>query len=133
MINQKSDTKNVFGTILFIVLFVFFISYFSDKSEKQTSGSFQIELATELHSNNSSAVIVDNTPTFSYQNICLSILYNSNLNLSDQHLKIFSDNRKSFQTFVEQQYLRLKIKPIVFCRFYICIHSSDTEDLPILS
>ena len=132
MINQKEDTANFFGTILFIVLFFLFVSAFSNKSSNQTSGACRYELQSEFHVNSAKAIVADVIQLPSVQKICLSLLCSANFDLfSNIHKTAYTN--KITHRFILLQQTRLLIKPILLCRFCFYIIPPDTEEPPVLS
>ena len=133
MTSRREDTANYIGTTLFVVLFVLFVSLFSNKTFNQTSYSPQYIFKSELHVSQQKAVIAEAIPLTTVQKSCLAILYNANINLFSETDKILADNSKTTQQFGLLQKVQLQIKPILLCRFCVYLFPTDDEDLPILS
>jgi len=133
MLNHKEDTIDYLGTILFIVLCIFFISELSEKSANQTYGSSQYALVSELHSSPAKAVIVKTIQLPSLQKSCLSLLFNATFNFHNENFKVFADDRRITQSILLLHKTQLKIKPLSVCRFYYPLLSANSEELPFLS
>jgi hypothetical protein len=132
MVNNKENTINYSGTFLLIVLCLFFISAFADKSANQAFSSTQYGFISDLRTNPAKAVIVDAIHLPSLQKSCLSLLYNANFYLVKEGLKIVTDDRKIAQSIIALHKTRLKIKPLSVFKFYYHLLSADAEELPFL-
>ena len=133
MTDQKGDTENYWGTAIIIVLFFILISFFPGKTLHQISCSYQYALKTEFSLNHSKAVAADAIPMPSVHKSCLHIVYNENINLFSEAIKVIADNRKICRQFSWLQKSELLIKLCLPDRF--CYHpvSTDNEELPVLS
>jgi hypothetical protein len=133
MTNQKEDIFNYLGTILFVGLFIFFVSAFSNKPINQTSDSVRFELKAELNPSQLKAIALDAIQLTTVQKSCLYILYNANLNLFNTTHKILVDNSKVAQHIVMLKKTEQYVKPILLCRFYYQPISAESDEIPILS
>ena len=126
---------NYLGKALFLVVFFFFISVFSNKTSDQ-SCSFQssyYHLSYDYQQNPSkSAVSVDiKLPSFQWKWVTsendLNILLFNNTD------KILTDNNLAEQKALLIRNTQLKVKPIINCWFYHSLSSIYADELPILS
>ena len=132
MTDQKGDTENYWGTAIIIVLFFILISFFPGKALHQTSCSYQYALKTELGLNHSKAVAADAIPMPSVDKSCLHIVYNENINLFSEPIKVIADNRKICRQLSWLQKTELLIKPCLPDRFYFPRVPTGDEEFLVL-
>ena len=132
MSDQKEDTANYWGTAIIIVLFFFLISFFPGKTLHQTSCSYQYALKTEFSLNHSQAVVADAIPIPSIQKSCLYIVYNENINLFSEAIKVIADNRKICRQLSWRQKTEQLIKPCLPDRFCFPHVPAGDEEFPVL-
>ena len=132
MTDRKGDIANYWGTVLIIVLFFFLISFFPGKTLHQTSSSYQYALKTEFSLNHSQAVAADAIPIPTIHKSCLYIVYNDNLNLFSEPIKVIADNRKICRQLSWLQKTELLIKPCLPDRFCFPRVPTGDEEFPVL-
>ncbi len=133
MFNQKEDTANYFGTLVFMVLIFIIFASCSNRSVGSIALSSQYQPKSELSLNISKAVVADVIHMPSIQNSCLSLLHNYNINLFNKTLKILADNCTITLRFIVLKETELLIKPLLPLRLCILLLPPDTKELRILS
>lgn len=137
MVSYKVDTKQNFGTILFIILFSLFVLVSLRTSGSQTSessnSSLQYGLAFGNNSNHFDAAIFNVVSLHDLYQNCVSDLHKSILDLFSFQYKISHYNHTIAQNFIDSQKTRLTIGPLFLWRFYYPLSLNERKDLPVLN
>jgi hypothetical protein len=135
--NYKEDTSQNFGTVFFIILFLFFALVFSNKSESLSSPtvrySLQNELAIENVSSHFEGILFFATPILDIQKICVCALHDNFLNFFSLQNKLSDYNRRIAHNFILIQETRFSIESVLLWRFYSHLLLYENDDLPVLS
>ena len=129
MINQRTECAKVFQGTTLILVFFFFISFFSIQPLSQTAGTIQYSIKSELCLCQANAAVLDLRRLANPEDRSLFIIYNETINLFNKSYKIFSDNNRINQMIILVQKTEILVKtllPIKFC--YRTIHN---KELPI--
>jgi len=118
MKTRIEDISNFFGTALFIVLFLFVATIFSDRSNQQSIETVPHQLVNEWHANASQAIPNDAVQLPAFQKSWVSAVDLLNLHLFNPTFKLSSDNRKIAQRFFTLHQTGLVVKPFAMIRFY---------------
>jgi hypothetical protein len=133
MNNQGENTNNPLGTILCIVFFFFFVFSFTNQSAKQPERFNQSELVSQLNANPVNAIITAASELPPVQKTCLSVFYNTTLNVFVESNKLFSDQSSPNRLILVLQKNILTIKPKLISRIHYHSFYIDSEESPILS
>ena len=133
MKNRIEDISNYLGKVLFMVLFLFIVAAFSDRSNQQSIRPVPHELVSEWLSKSAQAIspvavqlpFFDKNRVSSFDQLVL-LLFNPTFKLS-------ADNRKIAQRFFSLHQTELSIKPFALTRFYYHLFPKVAEDVSVLS
>lgn len=130
MINQNEDKIEYLGTTFLIVLCFLLFTGFHQNSIKPDNS---LRVHYQLSSVYTFAVSSKDIPQLSSLKNFVSLVDQINYKLSNEHLKILTDNRLINQGITFLRKVELLIKPISLQWFYYYHFSLSAEDLPVLS
>ena len=135
--NYEEDTDQNFRTILFLVLFSFFVLCSSNIQgnhyPSSTRFTSQTELAFGSKSSHHNAIICTSFSLPDFQKYYDSTPLNTSLNPFSIQNKILDCNRRIAQNFSQIQKTRLTIEPLLLWRLHSTLSLSEKEDLSVLS
>src|ERR1035437_8972895 len=94
MMSRKEDLINFWGRTIFVVLFLFLISSFYDKSLAHENRSIHYASISLLDTGTISAVTVDAIQLPLFEKSWISLIDKSNFAFFNENLKIFAANKK---------------------------------------
>ena len=137
MKNEERDINNIFGTILFVILFSSFAFIFDCKSNNSPSESanysLQPESAPGYYSGHLDNILFDTPHLPVVVKDSGYSLYGSNLSSFNINFKILNYNRKIVQHIILVEKTSLSIVPPSVWKYSFHLASRDKEDLPFLS
>ena len=133
MMSKKEDLINFWGRAIFVVLFLFLISSFYDKSLASDNGSGHYASVSLLDTGTISAASVDVIQLPLFEKSWISLIDKSNFTFFNEHLKIVADSNKIILRITSLQKTQRLIKTTVHCGFYDHLFPIDNDELPVLS
>lgn len=133
MKNRQENRNGYPGIMLFLFACFFFICAASDIPTDHSCSSIQIVYSVGSHKNNDNACVSGEVPSPSRDKSCLTIRYNTNLNLFQGFYKLAVDNIRISAQIAMLNKTRLLIKPLIPVGFRFYHSLADTEDPPLLS
>ena len=137
MRNNKEDTNQNMGTILFIILFSLFVVASSNNPASHTSSSAKYplhydEIFGDL-SSHSNAILNNSVKLPDLQEYCEYALHNTSLNPFSIQNKISDYNRRIAQSFILIKETSLSTGPVPPLKLYYHLPSNKDDNLPGLS
>ena len=133
MMNKKEDMINFWGRAIFVVLFLFLISSFYEKSFEHENRSIRYESISLLDTSTISAVSVDAIQLPLFEKSWISLIEKSNFIFFNEYLKIFAFNKKITQKATSYKKIQRLTKTTIQCSFYDHLFPIDNDELPVLS
>lgn len=133
MNNYQENNFSFIGRIIFLTLFFFLISAFSDKSVKQDDNLIKSEFVSDLHPGFTKAEIIPINWIPAFQKYWVSITDRMHFKFSGNNFKASTDNKKTTQLLIAVKKIQLSIKPILVYKFCYQLSSKDFPDFPVLS
>jgi hypothetical protein len=133
MMSRKEDLINFWERAIFVVLFLFLISSFYDKSLAHENRSIHYASISLLDTSTISAVSVDAIQLPLFEKSWVSLIDKSNFIFFNEDLKIFADSNKITLRITSLQKTQRLIKSTIHCGFYDHLFPIDNDELPVLS
>ena len=131
---RDENISNYFGTVLFIVLFLFITAAFSGQSIQQPIKPVLQELASELNARSVQAILDQNGVQMPVsQRDQVTVIDKLNLHFSNPAFKQNSVNRMFAQRFRTLQQAELVITPFILVRFLDHLFPHVADDMLVLS
>ena len=128
MISRK-EIFNFLGRAIFVVIFFFLVSVFSDKDARL----IQYNSMSILNSSSMNAVAADLIELPLFGKNWVSLIDKSSFVFFNENVKIFATNNKIDQRIILFQKARRLIKTTTICGFYCHLFPIDSDALPNLS
>jgi len=133
MMNRKEDLINFWGRAIFMVLFLFLISSFYEKSFTPDNRPIRYASISLLDTSTINAVSVDAIQLPLFEKSWISLIDKSNFTFFNENLKIFADSKKITQRITTLQKTQRLIKSTIHYGFYDHLFPIDNDELPVLS
>lgn len=133
MKSRIEDISNYWGKALFMVLFLFIVAAFSDRSNQQSINPVPHELVSEWLSKSAQAISTEAVQLPLFEKNRVSSVDKLILPLFNPTFKLSADNRKIAQRFFSLHQTKLVIKPFALTRLYYHLFPKVAEDASVLS
>jgi hypothetical protein len=130
MLPQKENKSNIFGTLLFLVLFLLFAGALTPNETKNSLPSVPIEMLSAYHSHTDA--LNDGQQFTGHPDLKPLVLQNS-LKPCTPDFKLIFDNQHYQQKYILLQKLQLSFRSAIFERIIISYSSPESDHFPVLS